>query len=140
MTIDVYFLTDIRSTKQTEGAIYGLTLGTTPKGKEARVYYKKEITANGAGASVQALHDMVAGDEHRIREPHGHHIVIHSTSPYVTGCLKNLGKWSKEKWKTSKGADIKYKEMWQEIHCNIKGHEVEVIEEDPEEVRKIIEE
>lgn len=140
MTIDVYFWTNIRSVRKSRGMIYAATTGAHPKtGEAVWRYHKDEIEANGNSASVQALHDMVAGEEHRIDPYKGNRIIIHSTSPYVTTCLLSLKKWQKDGWKTSKGTDIAYKELWQEINCNLRGNSFEVIDEkDPEAIRELL--
>lgn len=131
MVIHVYFYTDVRTIKPKEGTIYAATTGITPKGKRVWKTHKDKVTANYAGASVKALHDIVAGDEHHIKSPRGNRIVIHSTCPYVTTSLYTLKEWAKSGWKTSKGKDVAHKEMWQEINCNL-GGQFEVIEEKPD--------
>lgn len=129
MTINVYFWTDIRTIKPKDGTIYAATTGITPKGKEAWVTHTAKVKANNAKASVKALHDVIAGDEHHIKPYQGNRIVIHSTCQYVTMCLYTLKKWAGTGWKTSKGADIAHKEEWQEINCNLQGNHFEVIDE-----------
>lgn len=58
----------------------------------------------------------------------------------MTTSLYTLKKWADTGWKTSKGADIAHKEMWQEINCNLAGNQFEVIDEkeDSEAVRRLL--
>lgn len=139
MTIDVYFWTDIRSVRKKKGLFYAALSAETPKG-EVWVPHKGEIEENGNGAGVQALHDIIAGDKHHIDPYKGSRIIIHSTSSYVTTSLFLLKKWKDDGWKTSKGSDIAYKDLWQEINCNLQGNSFEVIDEkDPEAIRELLE-
>ena len=139
MTIDVYFWTDIRSVRKKRGLFYAALSAETPKG-EVWVPHKGEIEENGNGAGVQALHDIVAGDKHHIDPYKGSRIIIHSTSSYVTTSLFLLKKWKDDGWKTSKGSDIAYKDLWQEINCNLQGNSFEVIDEkDPEAIKELLE-
>ena len=120
MVINVFFYTDIRTIKPKSAE--------TPKG-EVWIPHRDKVNANNAGASVKALHDIIAGDEHHIDPYKGSRIVIHSTCPYVTTSLYTLKRWAETGWKTSKGADIANKEAWQEINCNLQGNQFEVINE-----------
>ena len=139
MTIDVYFWTDIRSVRKKRGLFYAALSAETPKG-EVWVPHKGEIEENGNGAGVQALHDIIAGDKHHIDPYKGSRIIIHSTSSYVTTSLFLLKKWKDDGWKTSKGSDIAYKDLWQEINCNLQGNSFEVIDEkDPEAIKELLE-
>ena len=139
MTIDVYFWTDIRSVRKKKGLFYAALSAETPKG-EVWVPHKGEIEENGNGAGVQALHDIIAGDKHHIDPYKGSRIIIHSTSSYVTTSLFLLKKWKDDGWKTSKGSDIAYKDLWQEINCNLQGNSFEVIDEkDPEAIKELLE-
>lgn len=139
MTIDVYFWTDIRSVRKKRGLFYAALSAETPKG-EVWVPHKGEIEENGNGAGVQALHDIVAGDKHHIDPYKGSRIIIHSTSSYVTTSLFLLKKWKDDGWKTSKGSDIAYKDLWQEINCNLQWNSFEVIDEkDPEAIKELLE-
>ena len=139
MTIDVYFWTDIRSVRKKRGLFYAALSAETPKG-EVWVPHKGEIEENGNGAGVQALHDIVAGDKHHIDPYKGSRIIIHATSSYVTTSLFLLKKWKDDGWKTSKGSDIAYKDLWQEINCNLQGNSFEVIDEkDPEAIKELLE-
>ena len=140
MTIDVYFFTDIRTIKQKEGTFYAALSAETSKG-EVWIPHKGKVTANGNGASIRALHDIIAGDEHHIDPYKGSRIIIHSTSPYVTTSHYLLKKCKSDGWKTSKGADIAHKELWQEINCNLAGNDFEVVDEKPdsEAIKKLLE-
>lgn len=139
MTIDVYFWTDIRSVRKKKGLFYAALSAETPKG-EVWVPHKGELEENGNGAGVQALHDIIAGDKHHIDPYKGSRIIIHSTSSYVTTSLFLLKKWKDDGWKTSKGSDIAYKDLWQEINCNLQGNSFEVIDEkDPEAIKELLE-
>ena len=140
MVINVYFYTDIRTIKPKDGMIYAALSAETPKG-EVWIPHSDKVNAGNLEASVKALHDIIAGDEHHIDPYKGSRIVIHSTSPYVTTCLYTLKKWADTGWKTSKGADIAHKEEWQEINCNLQGNQFEVIDEkaDSEAVRRLLE-
>ena len=139
MTIDVYFWTDIRSVRKKRGLFYAALSAETPKG-EVWVPHKGEIEENGNGAGVQALHDIIAGDKHHIDPYKGSRIIIHSTSSYVTTRLFLLKKWKDDGWKTSKGSDIAYKDLWQEINCNLQGNSFEVIDEkDPGAIKELLE-
>lgn len=80
MVINVYFYTDIRTIKPKDGMIYAALSAETPKG-EVWIPHRDKVNANNAGASVKALHDIIAGDEHHIDPYKGSRIVIHSTSP-----------------------------------------------------------
>ena len=128
MVINVYFYTDIRTIKPKDGTIYAALSAETPKG-EVWVTHKDTVNASSAGASIKALHDIIAGDEHHIDPYKGSRIVIHSTCPYVTTSLYTLKRWAETGWKTSKGADIAHKEAWQEINCNLQGNQFEVMNE-----------
>lgn len=140
MTIHVYFWTDIRTVRQRQGTIYAALSAETSKG-EKWITHKDEVTQSGNGASLKALHDIVAGEEHHVDPYKGSRIIIHSTSPYVTTSLFQLKEWSKNGWKTAKGSDIAHKDMWQEINCNFQGNLFEVIDEKPdsEAIKRLLE-
>lgn len=58
--------------------------------------------------TVQRIRDMLSG-KRKIDS-----IEIYSDSAYVVNAINNnwLLRWSMEKWKTSKGSDIKNKDLW----------------------------
>lgn len=56
-------------------------------------------------------------------------ITINTSSAYVKMCLQSLDKWQQSDWITSKGKEVKYKELWQEIHGLTKDFVIKAVDE-----------
>lgn len=134
--VSVYIASSIRGTWEKDGFI-GFTLVYYPPGQNAPQPRKPEylevqrMTANRAEllALIEALSHMTMPCS----------LTIYTENSYIYTGADNLEKWKSAGWLTSKGAEIKNRDLWEKVDKLLHGHLWRVLLKEPNAYTRMLE-
>lgn len=117
--VSIYIATSIKGSWERNGYT-GFVIEYHPQGGKYPVTRKPEyeeadcMTANRAElqALIRALSHMKEACS----------LTIYTESGYLYNGANNMNQWIKNGWRTSKGSEVKNRDLWEEIAGRLRGH------------------
>lgn len=128
MTINIY--TDGAYRSSSEIGAWAFAIYNDDKLTSSHSQALEEVT-NQQAEMLAVIHSLKHLED---KETPAEDVYLHSDSAYVVNCIEKewWKKWVENDWKTSKGKDVKNKELWEEllyyailhrvIFVKVKGH------------------
>lgn len=111
MNVDIYIETNVKSPKRQRGT-YGYILVYRPPGKEEDATVSDFVTVDDVTPQEIELKALVKALG-RLRKQCD--VSIIQSNQYIKNMSNNLDTWKKSGYKTAKGEDVKYKDLWQQL-------------------------
>lgn len=126
--VSIYIATSIKGTWERDGFI-GFTLEyyppdqKNPKTRKPEYIEVQKTTANRAEllALIEALSHMTQACS----------LTIYTENSYIHTGADNLAKWKSAGWLTSKGAEVKNRDLWEKVDKLLHGHLWRVLLKEP---------